>query len=164
MSLKTLVLIRHGKSSWSNPELDDFYRPLKKRAIHDAELVSEAFKKVNTKTFYALSSDAKRAFETAKLIKKNLPKTIINLEKKHELYTFSPSSLLEVILSTSPDINELMIFGHNPAITDVANQLGHQLFNNIPTTGLVQLTFEVDNWSQIAEGKTQFYLFPKNLR
>ncbi|MGB2088489.1 MAG: SixA phosphatase family protein [Psychroflexus salarius] len=164
MSLKTLVLIRHGKSAWSNPNLDDFDRPLKKRATHDAKLVAEAFQKVNSKQFRAITSDAKRAFETAKMFQSHLPNTVIDLEPRHELYTFSPSNLLETILTTSPDIDELMVFGHNPAMTDVANQLGHQFFQNIPTTGLVQLSFDVDDWSQIAEGKTQFYLFPKNLR
>lgn len=161
---KTLVLVRHGKSSWDHPNLKDFDRPLKSRATKDAMLVSEAFKKVNTKQFYAFSSGANRAITTAKMLTKQLGANIIMLKEHQDLYTFSPSDLLQIIKLSSNDINNLMLFGHNPAITDIANQLGNHFFENVPTTGLVEINFEIDTWDQINNGQTRLHLFPKKLK
>jgi phosphohistidine phosphatase len=57
-----------------------------------------------------------------------------------------------------------MIFGHNEAFTNVANQLGNSYIDKVPTTGLVQLTFEVDEWASVEKGKTEQTIFPKDLK
>ncbi|MGO2103398.1 MAG: SixA phosphatase family protein [Psychroflexus halocasei] len=164
MKTKRLVIIRHGKSSWKNDELEDIKRPLKERAYKDAELVSNAYKASSIHSFTAFTSPAVRAHETAKLVTDHLDNQIKSLKVDGQLYTFSPSILLDFIANLSDNINNVMLFGHNPAITDVVNQLGSEYFQNVPTTGLVEIQFNESSWSEIDKGTTQLYLFPKNLR
>lgn len=67
-------------------------------------------------------------------------------------------------MTCEDSIDTLMVFGHNPAMTEVVNHLGSQEFDNIPTTGLSVLEFETNSWKNLKDGKTILYLFPKNLR
>lgn len=162
--MKRLILIRHGKSSWKY-DVQDHDRPLKKRAFKDADLVINAFKqKLPEGKLEMWSSSAKRALESAKLFKEQLHISDKDFLVQEDLYTFDASQLANLIRSCDDAIDDLIVFGHNPAITTLANQLGHVSFDNVPTTGLVALELEQDSWNEIANGKTQFYLFPKNLR
>lgn len=164
MSMKKLILVRHGKSSWDTNDPDD-KRPLKKRAYKDADLVIKAFKHhFKSEAFTMWSSYAVRALTTAKIFKEGLEISDDNFEIKNELYTFNGSELLEVISNCNDSIVELMVFGHNPGLTGVANRLGDRRFDNIPTTGLVEIEFKTDSWKNLKDGKTILYLFPKNLR
>jgi phosphohistidine phosphatase len=161
--MKKLILVRHGKSSWKE-DLPDDERPLKKRAFKDAGLVLNAFSGFDFKPLKIWSSYATRALTTAKIFKKRLEVNDSEFSVKDELYTFDSNSLLKIIRECDDDIETLMVFGHNPAITGVVNKLGDQHFSNIPTTGLCVLEFEAEKWRDIKEGKTLLYLFPKNLR
>ena len=160
--MKTLILIRHGKSSWSY-DVKDAERPLKKRAAADAEKVISGFKifyKTNTTVW---SSYARRALGTASIFKEELGIEDEKFSVREDLYTFDPENLLSIITSCDNNIENLMLFGHNPAFTEVANTLGDQVFDNIPTTGLVQIEFQADSWKELVGGETKLFLFPKNL-
>lgn len=161
--MKKLVLVRHGKSSWKE-DLPDDERPLRKRAYKDAGLVLNAFTGFHEKPITIWSSYASRAQDTAKIFKERLEVEDHNFTVKDELYTFESNRLLNIIQSCEDDVENLMIFGHNPAVTKVVNQLGDQFFSNIPTTGLCVIQFEAEKWRDIKKGKTLLYLFPKNLR
>lgn len=161
--MKKLILVRHGKSSWKE-DLPDDERPLKKRAYKDADLVINAFSGFEKDPLNLWSSHAVRALTTAKIFKEELEIPDENFIINRELYTFDSSSLLQVIKSCDNSIDNLMVFGHNPAMTEVANKLGDQHFSNIPTTGLCMIEFETDSWQNLKNGKTLLYLFPKNLR
>ena len=162
--MKRLTFIRHGKSSW-NHGLPDHDRPLKQRATADASLVITAFK-ASMQGYGPMvwSSSAKRALETAKMFKEQLSIEESDFMVKQELYTFDSDELKAVVNLCDDRINDLVIVGHNPAITDLVNELGTIYFDNVPTTGLVCLEFETNKWTDISEGKTTYYLFPKNLR
>lgn len=161
--MKKLILVRHGKSSW-NEDLPDDERPLKKRAFKDADLVINAFSTFVKPPMTLWSSYAVRALTTAKIFKEKLQIPDDNFVVKEALYTFDGAQLLQVIMSCDDDIDTLMIFGHNPAMTSVVNRLGDQDFNNVPTTGLCMIEFKTNSWKEIKNGKTLLYLFPKNLR
>ncbi|NJY64256.1 histidine phosphatase family protein [Salinimicrobium sp. CDJ15-81-2] len=161
--MKKLILVRHGKSSW-NEDLPDDERPLKKRAYKDADLVINAFSGFKNDRLTIWSSYAVRALTTANIFKDKLSIPDSRFEVKNDLYTFNGSQLLKVIESCSDEIDALMVFGHNPAMTSVVNRLGDQDFDNIPTTGLSMIEFETDRWKSLKHGKTLLYLFPKNLR
>ncbi|UZH55703.1 histidine phosphatase family protein [Salinimicrobium tongyeongense] len=161
--MKKLILVRHGKSSWEE-DLPDAERPLKKRAFKDAGLVLNAFSGFHEKPMQMWSSHATRALDTARIFQKRLEVEDKDFTIKKELYTFEVNSLRELITSCEDDVDTLMVFGHNPAITGVANQLGDQHFGNVPTTGLCLIEFEANKWQEIKDGKTVLYLFPKNLR
>ena len=163
INMKKLILVRHGKSSWKE-DLPDDERPLKKRAYKDADLVIKAFSGFKDDQMTIWSSYAVRALTTAKLFKEGLNIPDSRFEVKNDLYTFNGGQLLKVIESCNDDIQTLMIFGHNPAMTSVVNRLGDQDFDNIPTTGLTMIEFETNSWKGLKNGKTLLYLFPKNLK
>ncbi|WP_026916362.1 SixA phosphatase family protein [Christiangramia portivictoriae] len=161
--MKRLILVRHGKSSWEN-ELPDHKRPLKKRAFRDAELVLKKFQNFYQPGGLFWSSYAVRAHETAKLFKKSLNIKEPDFEVKEELYTFNQNELLREIQECPDDRDQLIVFGHNPAMTILVNFLGDKKFDNVPTTGLTVIDFETESWKNIHQGKTILHLFPKNLR
>ena len=161
--MKRLILVRHGKSSWKYDVPDD-ERPLKKRAFKDADLVIKALKNLLRERPVLWSSHAIRALETAKIFanKFNVPDEQFSV--KEELYNFDKNKLQECISSCEDTVQQLMIFSHNPGITELANTLGSQKFENVPTTGVVVIDFEADSWKNLSKGQTLLYLFPKNLR
>lgn len=161
--MKRLILLRHGKSSWKYDVADD-KRPLKKRGYRDGELISNAFLHSHIKPLTVWSSPATRALETAKIFKKKLQVDEEQFRIKPALYTFDQKDLMNIIKNCEQDHENLMVVGHNPAMTQLANSLGDRSFNNIPTTGLVVLEFQTDTWENISIGKTTIHLFPKNLR
>ena len=161
--MKKLILVRHGKSSWKE-DLPDDERPLKKRAYKDADLVLSAFSNFAENQMLLWSSYAVRALTTAKIFKEKLNIPDERFEVKEELYTFNAGQLTKVIETCDDAVDTLMVFGHNPAMTSVANKLGDQDFDNVPTTGLCMIEFETNSWKGLKNGKTLLYLFPKHLR
>lgn len=162
--MKRLILVRHGKSSWDNENLPDHKRPLKKRAYHDAEVVLNAFAHYYKAPAVLWTSYAVRAHDTAKMFKERLQVPDDKFYVKDDLYTFNQNELLSVIRSCDDEVNKLFVFGHNPAMTILVNHLGDKNIDNLPTTGLCVIDFEVDSWKDIQHGKTLVSLFPKNLR
>lgn len=161
--MKRLILVRHGKSSWKYDVADD-KRPLKKRGFKDGELVSKAFEKFFSKPVKVWSSPAVRALETAQIFKEKLAIEDQNFTIKPKLYTFTKKDLLQQIQTCEDQVEKLMVFGHNPAMTGLVNDLGDKIFDNIPTTGLTVIDFDTNTWKDLKNGKTIVNLFPKNLR
>ena len=163
--MKTLYIVRHAKSSWKFPELSDFDRPLNKRGKRDAPEMGRRFAKKNIFPGLILSSPAKRAFKAAKAIAKAIDYPENKIKTDMDIYHASASSLLRILQSQNDSISSLMIFGHNPGFTSLANMLANDNVYNIPTTGVYVVEFDVDNWSLVAErsGRKIFFDFPKNL-
>ena len=161
--MKRLILVRHGKSSWNN-DLPDHKRPLKKRAYNDAEVVLNAFQNFYQPGALFWTSYAVRAHETAKLFKERLNIEDVDFEVKEDLYTFNQNELLSEIKTCDDSRDKLIVFGHNPAMTILVNSLGDKKIDNLPTTGLCVIDFQVDSWKDIREGQTILTLLPKNLR
>ena len=160
--MKRLILVRHGKSSWEHDVTDD-KRPLIKRGIKDGELIANAFEKHFNKPVIVWSSPAVRALETAKIFKEKLQIEDRDFFIRTGLYTFDMNDLLKQIESCDSQVQTLMVFGHNPAMTGLVNRLGDQYFENIPTTGLTVIDFETESWKELKKGKTILNLFPKDL-
>ena len=160
--MKKLILIRHAKSSWEY-NVKDHERPLNTRGLQDASAVSCELKGL----FYpdlVLISSATRTQETAAIFTSNLKISKKIIQSNHDLYDFSGSDLLKVIKTCNNSIKELMIFGHNHAITAFVNSYGDLIIDNVPTCGVVVLEFEIDNWSHLKPGKTLKTLFPRDLK
>ncbi len=161
--MKRLILVRHGKSSWEH-NLDDEKRPLKKRGYRDGDLVGTAFKEFVESPLIIWSSPAIRALETAKIFKEKLNLGDEDFSIKPSLYTFSSRDLFSQIQQCDAEIEQLMVFGHNPAMTVLVNDLGDKSFDSVPTTGLTIIDFKTNSWKDLKDGKTILNLFPKNLR
>lgn len=161
--MKNLILIRHAKSSWHAP-LKDKDRPLEYRGIKDAHLVAENCLDFIPKTFLIWSSPAKRAYETALIFSQNILYPIENININEALYTFDENILEQIVKSGSNDYENVILFGHNEAITNFVNKFGDVFIENVPTSGFVSLEFESNTWQNISRGKTIKTLFPKELK
>lgn len=161
--MKNLILIRHGKSSWDLP-VQDHDRPLTTRGILDAHLTSDEFKKFLPKRFILWTSTARRTFDTALIFAQNylIPEELLLTDKK--LYTFDCKSLTHVIKKINNAHESLILFGHNNAITDFVNKFGDTYIEKVPTSGIVVLKFDQDNWKDIQNGKVIKTIFPKDLK
>ncbi len=161
--MKTLVLVRHGKSSWEYA-VGDRDRPLLESGINDALLVGSNFGRQGPKIDAVYSSPANRALHTCMIVMGQLGIPFDRLRVTNNLYDFSGESVLRFIRELDDRLHTVMIFGHNHAFTHIANSLGNTYIDNVPTSGLVQLRFDISNWGSVDKGTTKEILFPKQLR
>jgi phosphohistidine phosphatase len=161
--MKTIVLVRHAKSSWDH-DVDDLNRPLSKRGLADASLLSKAFISYNFYPDAIFSSPAKRALTTCSIFIENLSLSKERLSIEEQLYDFGGNQVLQFIKALNSDIDKVMIFGHNHAFTALANSLGDKAIDNLPTSGLVMIHFEVDTWKAVSKGTTKMILRPRDFK
>lgn len=161
--MKTLYLIRHAKSSWDNLQLKDFDRPLNKRGQRDAPFMGNILHKKNVQADLLLSSPANRAISTARIIAHALHYSLENIVTNQGLYHASAYDILTIIRAVSNQHNNLLVFGHNPGFTYLSNALANCQIANVPTTGIVCIQFEVNNWTEVdsGKGKLVFFDYPK---
>jgi len=161
--MKTLILVRHGKSSWEYA-VGDKDRPLLQRGINDALLVADNFNEQAIPIDAAFSSPANRALHTSMIFVRQLYFSMDRFRVVNELYDFSGEYVLQFVKDLDDDLNTVLIFGHNHAFTHIANSLGNSYIENVSTSGLVHLEFDVDHWISVEKGITKQTIFPKHLR
>ena len=161
--MKNLIIIRHAKSSWDSP-CQDINRPLQQRGIDDAHLVAIDCIKYLPCNFIIQSSSAKRARETALIFASTILYPVESIVFRDDLYTFDENRLEKIIKSIGNDFENVILFGHNEAITNFVNKFGDISIDNVPTSGLVWLQFETDSWEKIGKGNTKKTIFPRNLK
>ena len=159
-------LIRHAKSSWSNPGQRDFDRPLNARGKRDGPAMSRWLSEQTQPATWIWCSDAVRARTTAEFVREGFSTEADQLVEVHELYGASPETMLEVLRITPPDIRCAAIVAHNPGTTTLLNLLaGDMVTDNVPTFGVARLQFE-GSWADLKPGKCELELFasPKTIR
>ncbi len=163
--MRTLFLIRHAKSSWDNPGLRDFNRPLNERGLHDAPKMAQALAKKGLRPDLLVSSPAKRALSTALFFAKALGVEEESVVQEQDIYEAAPAEILRIISRLPDDARTVMLFGHNPTLTDVANRFSNDFIDNIPTCGIVQIESNADSWKAFYEGNTfvKACFFPKDV-
>ena len=161
--MKTLILVRHAKSSWEF-NMNDHDRPLNERGISDANLISKHLKEQKLEIDLVLTSDAERAKSTAKIVVANLNIDASTFHMEKNLYDFSGKNLVRVIQNCENSVDTLMIFGHNHAVTAFVNTYGTILIDNVPTCGVVIITFNIKDWKDLIKGETITTLFPKDFK
>lgn len=161
--MKNLIVIRHAKSSWDAP-VHDKERVLAPRGVRDAHLMAQNISEFIPKLNLVWSSTAKRASETAIIFAQNQMWPIESIIFKDDLYTFDASKLEKVIKSCDNSYENVILFGHNEAITEFVNKFGDIFIDNVPTAGFVSISFNVTNWTDVSKGKTTKILFPRDLK
>lgn len=161
--MKNLILIRHAKSSWDAPLIDKD-RPLSKRGINDAHLMAAHVEDYLPKSYIVWSSTAQRARNTAYIFAENLSIPLETIMFNDDLYTFEAKKLENIIKSCDNRYDNLILFGHNDAITNFVNTFGNHVVGNVPTAGFVSLAFDTDDWKSIRKGTTEKVLFPSDLK
>ncbi len=161
--MKTLYIVRHGKSSWSDPSLPDKERPLNNRGKMNAPEMGARLVDNQIKPNLMITSPAKRARSTAKKIAKVIQYPKKEMVVSDELYHTGEQTMLSLVQSQKNELDSVMIFGHNPGFTDFANDLCGISIYNIPTSGIVGIKFNVDKWGQVdfRTGELLFFDYPK---
>ena len=161
--MKTLTLVRHAKSSWHDTNLSDRKRPLNKRGVRDAPIMGRRAVEAGIRPSLIVASPAVRAWTTAKIFATELGYPVEFLQREDDIYLASLDRLLDVVASQDAGFNNLMLFGHNPGLTDFANYLSPGLTNNLPTAGIVSVEFDRDDWLLFERPKTELvvYDYPK---
>lgn len=162
--MKQVYLIRHAKSSWANPDLDDFDRPLNGRGKRNAVEMARRLGALGICPDAILSSPAKRARRTAACMAKGTGYKKSDIIFDENLYIGSLSYHLKVIAKYFQKYNTLFIIGHNHTFTELADYLTGKEFGNVPTCGVVGVSYG-GNKKDIATagaGKLLFFDFPKN--
>ena len=162
--MKTIILVRHAKSSWKDPTLDDFDRPLNKRGKKNAPFMGTKLKERGIMPDLMISSPAKRARKTAIKIAKAVgyPKKKIRFDG--DMYHTGAQYLYTLVKTLKDKHESVMLFGHNPGFNDFAHMLlKHNTVTNIPTSGVYCISFDVDRWENVSVGKGEvvFFDFPK---
>lgn len=160
--MKTLYLVRHAKSSWEF-DVIDHERPLNDRGFNDAPVIAAHIAAKMRKPDLFLSSDALRAKTTALFFAKvyKVPEEEIKLD--HKLYDFAGRDVVEVIKALDDQLDCVMIFGHNNAMTNFVNTYGDKLIDNVATASFTVIEFTIDKWSDLNMGKTSYTIAPKEL-
>ena len=161
--MKTLYFIRHAKSSWKHSVIDR-QRPLHKRGVNDALLVSKLVAKTIAKPQIIITSDALRTQCTAKYFKDAFSLENDLFVVNPELYDFTGQQVMKVVKELKNTLDCVMLCGHNHAFTSIVNILGSVSVNNVPTCGFIAINFEIDTWSEITIGTTNKIIFPRDLK
>lgn len=158
-----LILFRHGKSSWDDPAGDDFSRPLAPRGLRSVPEMGRRLARRGPLPDLIVSSTAVRALSTARAVAREIGYREEGIVESPDLYLASPDTLLAVIHRVPASARTLMVVGHNPGLTELANMLGDVRLDNMPTAGMLCTEFDVQEWGGIEPARARFawYDYPK---
>ena len=157
--MKTVIYMRHAKSSWSEPGLIDKKRKLNNRGKRDAPMMANNLNEIKLQVI--LCSSSERTKETIKLMKENgLQHNSISYED--QLYHASKEELIDCVYGLDIDVSTVLVCAHNPGLSYLAFQLEIPT-DNIPTAGVFEVKFDCEKWSDVSiqNAKPGFYIYPK---
>lgn len=166
--MKTIILVRHAKSSWKDSRLDDFERPLNKRGKQDAPLMGKKLRERKILPDLILSSPAKRARKTAALIAEEIGYPREKIQYNDKMYHSGARYLFDMVKKLDDQHESVMLVGHNPDFMDFVGMLLKQSpIYNIPTTGVYCIRFPLmKSWKKMPKGKGEsiFFDYPKRYK
>ena len=157
--MKSLLLVRHAKSSWESPSQQDFDRPLNDRGNRDAPVMASRLLERKIAIDVFVTSTAERAQSTAKYFIKAFAAKKDRVIGLHDLYHASASVIYNVIRQLDDKYNTAAIFSHNPGITEMVNTLGVARLDNMPTCGVFAVRADVETWADFKDAPKHFWFF-----
>ncbi len=148
--LKTLVLVRHAKSSWKDASLADRDRPLNRRGKHDAPEMGRRLADLVGTPDLIVSSPASRAMATACIIADAVGYPVDGIREDERIYRAGPAEILDVIRSLEDEQDRVFLIGHNPGLTELVNELSEPAVENVPTCGVVVLRLATERWADVS--------------
>lgn len=160
---KTVYFIRHAKSSWKDPSLDDFDRPLNKRGLRDAPFMAQLLRDQVPTPDALVSSPANRALTTATFFAEAFGIPVSEIVIRPAIYEAFPEDILDVVKAFPDAWQTVLVFGHNPAFHALANMFGEQPLVNVPTCGMFRVDTSGDAWSSFdpSFGQLTSFQYPK---
>ena len=161
--MKTLLLLRHAKSSWDDPGQKDFDRPLNARGTKAAPLIGKFLLRQKVAPDLVLSSPAERARQTTALVL-NAAKVAAELRYDERIYEASAARLLEVVSQIEEGVNVAMVVGHNPGMEELLLALTSEV-RHVPTAALASIALDIEKWGKVREavGRLEWFVTPKEL-
>jgi len=161
--MKQLLLCRHAKSSWKNPELADIDRPLNRRGKRNALFMGKQLAARAMIPDYILSSPAMRARKTAVRLCRAMEVSRKLICVHDEMYDTDSSELRRIIRNTDDRFSRLMLIGHNPEFTLLVNDLAQFFIYNVPTCGIAAFGLTVNSWQDLEQAQAEllFFDYPK---
>lgn len=163
MAYKELFVLRHAKSSWDEPDKDDIDRALTTRGINDAYSMANRLIKHLKKVDLIITSHANRATHTSAIFAGVIGYPFEKIRITSKIYEVSETQLVSLIKGLPDEIARVLIVGHNPTFTYYVNRYLPKLIDNIPTAGIVGMSFNTASWKDISRENLQssFFEFPK---
>ena len=146
---KHLFIARHGSSPGSHNGISDIDRTLNEQGINNSLVMSERLSNNDNLPDKILSSPAIRAFHSATIFARTFEYLLNDITINEEIYLANKNVMLNIIKQTDNEVQNLMIFGHNPTFTDLANHFLKDKISNMPTSGIVGLKLKLESWSKI---------------
>jgi phosphohistidine phosphatase len=156
---KHLLLIRHAKSSWDDPSLGDFERPLNERGKKDAPVMEKRLSDKKLKIDALVSSTAKRAKQTGKHFAREFDLEKKNIVLEPKLYEAGEENFYEVVEKLKNKWDSVAIVSHNPGITSFANSLTETKIDDMPTSSIFAIKIDTDKWTNFRTAKKEFWFF-----
>lgn len=147
--MKTLLVLRHAKSSWKDPELADHDRPLNKRGERDAPRMGQLLREQDLVPDLVISSTARRALRTARLVAEESG-VITDIVAHPDLYVSGMEAYLEVLAHLDEGYATVMVVGHNPDLEELVDALTGESVR-LPTAALTLIRLPVESWPEIAD-------------
>jgi phosphohistidine phosphatase len=160
---KILHIVRHAKSSWDYENVSDIDRPLKQKGILNAYEMAGRMKDRKALPEFIISSPANRAFHTAMIFARVIGLSSGQFRIDPGIYGSDADVLYQMIKSLDNKYHSVMIFGHNPELTSLASFLAGESLDEVPTCGVVSLSFNTDKWREISKDNVAkiYFDFPK---
>jgi phosphohistidine phosphatase len=164
-AVKRLVLFRHAKSSWKHPVAADFDRPLNERGKREAPIMAERLAARGIAPDLILTSPAKRAMKTARSIARAFDYPKSEIRRDREIYLADLETLVSIVREIEEEKETVILVGHNPGFTDLANCFTGGEIENVPTCGIAGIDFPADSWAKAKRGTGTllFFDYPKKL-
>ena len=164
--MKTLYIVRHAKSGEKQSGKQDIDRNLKERGKSDGQKMGDHLCSLGIQPDVFISSPAARAVHTAQIIAASLELPDAAIQIENELYHGNFASMYAFLKNMDDEFDEVMIFGHNPYFSSLADFLANTRIDNLPTMAVVGLEFPVQSWHEIENqaGSVLLYEYPKNLK
>ncbi len=151
-AVKRITLLRHAKALPPAGEVADRDRPLNDRGRQDAPRMGRRLVAAGIRPSLIVTSPATRALQTARLVAREIGYPLEFLQREPDLYLASPQEMLQVIARQDNSFSDILLCGHNPGITELANQLTGAAIDNVPTCGMVVIEAEITSWSRLGAG------------
>ncbi len=152
--MRRLFLVRHAKSSWGDPSLPDRERPLNDRGKRDAPTMGKRLAALRVKPDVILSSPAKRAFKTARILAEELGYRLEDIRVDARLYASGPDILLGIIRELGDKKKCVMVVGHNPELTELAHRYSGTI-THMPTCAVAEFAFAANSWPDAVIAKPE---------
>jgi phosphohistidine phosphatase len=162
--MKTLLVLRHAKSSWKDSGLADFERPLNSRGKQASDLMGRFLRKKKPYPDLVLCSTALRARETGRLVLE-AARLVVEVRYDQRLYLASADRLAEIVSQIEEDRANVMLVGHNPGMEELLPRLTGVTVS-MPTAALAKIDLDVDEWGALLEkkpGRLDWLVTPKDL-